>query len=266
MTEPTGPVRGHYALAAANIILSRGGILHPAYGDLSFPVMDASGKVRDKAVHSVNFCPGYLSKTGFYLQFATGYAPVEDREDLERLFSFILKSFRQPDEKKLSEEELADRTELRRVNQRFITAHGDLSERDFGMIARYRKTVAKAHEFPEGNPSPLPGDLVEGAYYGGKHPFRNGCVDTPYAWDESERVVVCAEPYIPWVHMRSTAPGYGTSVSGGPFFTFQPEDLVLVGPDSRLACDWGHGAACADGAVNFSVRVNRWRMKEGVDY
>lgn len=259
--------QGLDALAATNILLSRGGIINPAWGDLSFPVLDASGTVREKTVHSVHYTPGFISRTGFYLQFAAGYAPVEEQEDLDRLFSFILRTFRQPDRRELSEEELADRTELRRINQRFITAHGDLDERDFEMVARYRETVRKAHAFPDGRPVPLPGDIVEGAYYGGKHPFAKGCVDTPYAWQETSRkVVVCAEPYVPWIHVRAAAPGYGTSISGGPFFDFMPEDLILVGPATRNACDWGHGAACADGAVEFSIEVNRWRVKEGTDY
>lgn len=76
---------------------------------------------------------------------------------------------------------------------------------------------------------------------------------------------VCAKPYTPWVYTFDDDSIHITT-SGGPFFHFLPAELEYVGEDSRLLCDWSHTGPCGNGAISFPVKVNRWRVRQGVDY
>lgn len=255
------------SLMAETIIAAHGGNLYPPVGRMSHPVTDESGRLVTKVVLSVNWCPGNIySKTGYWLRFAGAWAPLDDEESLKAVLDKVLEVFPYPDRIVPTEDEVRRRLDIRRRNLSFIVQHGDLSERDFEMIDGHMKALSNARSFPGGAPVPLPGDIVEGAYYGGKHPFGSGCIETPYSWQDQDAVSVCAKPYVPWVCTRQTDPGYYINSSGGPFFSFHREDLEYLGEDERLLCDWSHTGPCANGAVHFPVRVNRWRVKENVDY
>lgn len=246
------------ALRAQNIILANSGILSTRHNDLSFELSDGA---QHKTVYAdaIQFVPGY--KTGFYITVLTKSYFVSD-EDLNKTLSYICNNYKSPDKRELTDEELRFHVELRRLNLAFIAQHGDLTESDFTLIDEYRKAMIAERVFSEGKVVPKLGDLVEGAYYGGKFPFNNGAI-VPNMFS-SEKLCVCAEPYTPWVYQHDNE--VKVDCSGGPFFSFKEDELEFVGSDTRLVCDWGHAGACANGSIQFPVTVNRWRIKNSIDY
>lgn len=255
-------------LIAKDILLSLGGNAYPRqkYGELTFPVVDESGHREEKPVSSIHFTPGW-SHGGYYLFFADGFAPLAEEEHRQKAWDYIIRNYPFPDKDILiNKETLDERIALRERNIAFICRHGDMDADDFMMVKAYRRVLTRTRDAVKETPVPLPGDIVEGAYYGGKHPFTNGLVDRLFDSD-THPVSVCAKPHIPFIGTtRGTPYGYHLSVSGGPFFGFKVEDLEYVEPDRRFFCDFGHNGACAGGSIEFEATVNRWRIKEGVDY
>lgn len=251
-------------LIAKNILLSMGGSIYPRFRDLVFPVMDQTGQVTEKSVTSIHFSPS--DKGGCYIYFLHGGAYVNEEEDKQKVWDYILSNYSFPDgDIALEKEPLERRIALRQRNIVFISRHGDITEDDILMAEEYRKVMESKREAMKDHPVPTPGDIVEGAYYGGKHPFKDGVIDSRPGY--KKRFSVCAQPYTPFVYLIDGAvPDVAMSVSGGPFFGMNEDDLEYVGTDTRYFCDWGHPGPCADGAVDFPVKVNRWRVKDGVDY
>ena len=247
------------ALRAQNIILANSGILSTRHNDLSFELRDGA---QHKTVYAdaIQFVPGY--KTGFYITVLTKSYFVSDEEDLNKTLSYICANYQSPDKRELTDEELRFRVELRRLNLAFIAQHGDLTESDFTLIDEYRKAMIAERIFSDGKVVPKLGDLVEGAYYGGKYPFNNGAIVPNTLF--SEKLCVCAKPYTPWLYCNDNE--VMVNCSGGPFFSFKEDELEFVGSDTRLVCDWGHAGACANGSIRFPVTVNRWRIKNSIDY
>lgn len=246
-----------------NIILSRGGNLHPKPGQLKFDVVDQRGETKEREVSSIHFTPGWKSEYYLYFYGLKGFCELKDTKEKERIFNYILESFKYPDICVYDKETLLDRLETRMQNISFISQHGDLDEGDWMMIDEYRSIIAKAHDFSGKKPHPVPGDIVEGAYYNGVHLFKNGLIETQKGWNKP--ISVCACPYTPFIHERGENE-FALSVSGGPFFSFNPEDFEFIGKDTRFFCDWGHCGGCANGAVRFTAKVNRWKIKKGVEY
>ena len=248
------------ALRAQNIILANSGILSTRHrhNDLSFELKDGA---QHKTVYAdaIHFVPGY--KTGFYVTVLTKSYFVSD-EDLNRTLSYICENYLSPDKKELTDEELALRVKIRRLNLSFIAQHGDITEGDFALIDEHRNAMLEERLFPDGKVTPKQGDLVEGAYYGGKFPFKNGAIVSNSL--SADKLCVCAEPYTPCVYQNDNE--VNVNCSGGPFFSFKEDELEFVGSDTRLVCDWGHAGACANGSIQFPVTVNRWRIKDGIDY
>lgn len=248
-------------LIAKNILLSHGGSVYPMPHEISYDVMTNDG-VKTKSVVGINFMPG--KSGGYFVCFMSGQGRLEDPEDKKRAFKFIINKYRYPDPY-LDENELKNRLEIREANISFIAEHGDLMESDFEKISAIRARAAKEREFEDGRILPVPGDIVEGAYYGDAHPFKNGVIESPMRHSMPGRLTVCAEPLGPWVCQNSDGSLY-VHTSGGPFFGFGVEDLEYVGEDSRLMEDWSHTGPCGNGAIAFRVKVNRWKIREGVDY
>lgn len=246
------------ALRAQNIILANSGILSTRHNDLSFELRDGA---QQKTVYAdaIQFVPGY--KTGFYITVLTKSYFVSDGEDLNKTLSYIYENYQSPDKKELTDEELALRVKIRRLNLSFIAQHGDITEGDFALIDELRNAMLEERLFPDGKVTPKQGDLVEGVYYGGKFPFKNGAI-VPNSLS-AEKLCVCAEPYTPWVYQNDNE--VKVNCSGGPFFSFKEDELEFVGSDTRLVCDWGHAGACANGSIRFPVTVNRWRIKKSID-
>jgi hypothetical protein len=192
-----------------------------------------------------------------------GYSSYWDEltpEEKESILDFAETNLAYPND---PEGTLEERFAIRCMNQRFIGRHGDLSEEDFKKMEYVRKVIEAART---DEPAPLPGDTVEGAYYGGKCPFRKGMLDTPHPWYGPGGVDLCAGPYSPFVSLTEQCPeGYAFSMSGGPFFKIATDDLEYLGKDRRVFTVWGHNGPCADGSIVFEAEVNRWKLKEGTD-
>ena len=177
-----------------------------------------------------------------------------------RVWSYIVELFNFPGAIP-SEEELADRLEIRMCNVLFICEHGDLTEEDFDLIRERRCLFQKDRE--AAGQVPLPGDTVAGTYFDGACPFGHGVIETrPFG--EEDRLSVCTHPYgAPWAHERGGRLYVNTS--GGPYFCYDPDQLEHVGDDTRLFTEWGHAGVCAHGTVTFPVEVASWRLREGAD-
>ena len=252
-----------HELVAKNILLSHGGILYPMPDHLKMAVPAFDGTMRAACVESVLYSPG---KWGGYHIFANGKEfTLDQNEERMAIFQFILKNYNFPEQDKclfpLKREELEDRVFTRERNIGFISLYGDIDQRDWDMIKTCREILAA--ERMEHSGIPLPGDIVEGAYYNGIYPFKNGVIESTEGFKQP--LSVCAEPYVPFISL-SSRDKINVSTSGGPFFGFLNEDLEYVGEDERLFCDWGHCGPCANGAIDFKAKVNRWRIKDKVDY
>lgn len=139
------------------------------------------------------------------------------------------------------------------INGRFLSSHV-LKETDFQMAENRISVIKCNHETCH---TPQVGDLVEGAYYDGMFPYKNGIIASVY---EDGSLSICYQPYIPFVYVRDDL-SISLSVSGGPFGDHKLEELMLVSDDDeRMFCDWGNCGACANGAVNFLAPVRRWRI------
>lgn len=252
-----------HELVAKNILLSHGGIIYPMPDHLKMAVPAFDGTMRAACVESVLYSPG---KWGGYHIFANGKEfTLDQNEEMMKIFRFILKNYNFPEQDKclfpLKREELEDRVFTRERNIGFISLYGDLDQSDWDMIKIYREKLATERKKHSG--VPLPGDIVEGAYYDGECPFKNGVIESVKGFKKP--LSVCAKPYVPFISLGSDDK-INVSTSGGPFFGFSNEDLEYVGEDERLFCDWGHCGACANGALDFKAKVNRWRIKDKVDY
>ena len=252
-----------HELVAKNILLSHGGILYPMPDHLKMAVPAFDGTMRDACVESVLYSPG---KWGGYHIFANGKEfTLDQNEERMAIFQFILKNYNFPEQDKclfpLKREELEDRVFTRERNIGFISLYGDIDQRDWDIIKTCHEILAA--ERMEHSGIPLPGDIVEGAYYNGSYPFKNGVIESTEGFKQP--LSVCAEPYVPFISL-SSRDKINVSTSGGPFFGFLNEDLEYVGEDERLFCDWGHCGPCANGAIDFKAKVNRWRIKDKVDY
>ena len=250
-------------LFAKNIILSNGGSLYPKPEMLFFDIVDEHGNASNQYVTSIHYIPG--QKNCFYVWFFGHEGHVTEQDDITRLYRFIVSNYDYPDKGVSDLSVLKERLALREINMSFISPHGDFTQSDYEMIEAYQKFFSERLEKMGDHPVPMPGDIVEGAYYGGTHPFNDGVIESVPGWKKT--LSFCAGPYVPFVTFADRKnERIALSVSGGPFFGIDPDDLVFVGQDSRLVCDWGHCGATACGAIDFPVTVNRWRIKDRVDY
>lgn len=146
-----------------------------------------------------------------------------------------------------------EREQFISINGRFLSSH-ILKDVDFEMAENYIASIAYNHERCK---TPQVGDIVEGAYYDGAYPYKNGTIE---AINPDGSLSICYQPYIPFIRLKKD--GFiGMSVSGGPFGNHNVEELVLVEEnDEAMFCDWGSCGACKDGAVNFIAPVRRWRI------
>ena len=78
--------------------------------------------------------------------------------------------------------------------------------------------------------------------------------------EESGRISICEEPYIPFVWEQDA--NIRLSVSGGAFHHIDPKQLKFVRWTEGAFKDWGNCGACANGAVTFTARVPLWSYSE----
>lgn len=145
------------------------------------------------------------------------------------------------------------REEFERINVRYDSSHG-LTEADYNKAMNRVELITAGHKAVN---TPQVGDLVEGGYWDGHHPYKYGLIEKVY---EDGSVHICYEPMIPFVYFNDMLE-LRLSVSGGPFGTHKVEELQLVSDeDERYFCDWGISGACANGAINFKAPVRRWKI------
>lgn len=250
------PIQGRKALMGQNILLSYGG--HVSTPDrLQVKVKKENGDEEEMTVIAIGLIPGW--KHPLSITLIRGFATADELEDREMIWDYLLKRFPNPTgcHKNVSTNTLKDMVELRTANLTFISEHGDINNKDLEGIRTVRQAFVRCRT-RRANPVPLPGDLVEGAYYEGAHPFNNGVILPTPSYKEPGLLELCAVPYTPWVSMKD---GKVRDTSGGPFFGIRPEHLEYIGPDERYVCAWGHAGCCGNGAIKFKVKVNRWRLK-----
>lgn len=145
------------------------------------------------------------------------------------------------------------REEFVEMNGRYDSSHG-LTEADYNKAMNRVELITAGHKAVN---TPQVGDLVEGGYWDGHHPYKYGLIEKVY---EDGSVHICYEPMIPFVYFNDMLE-LRLSVSGGPFGTHKVEELQLVADeDERYFCDWGISGACANGAINFKAPVRRWKI------
>lgn len=145
------------------------------------------------------------------------------------------------------------REEFERINVRYDSSHG-LTEADYNKAMNRVELITAGHKAVN---TPQVGDLVEGGYWDGHHPYKYGLIEKV---NEDGTVHICYKPMIPFVYFNDMLE-LRLSVSGGPFGTHKVEELQLVSDeDERYFCDWGISGACANGAINFKAPVRRWKI------
>lgn len=251
------------AIAKA-IVLSHAGRLHFRRDGLRFPVRQEDGSVVEKTVSSIFYGRGFSKDWRVLFDRGRDSGIVSSPRDLRKLYDFILDNFPWPREYR-NVRLLTEQNALRENNSLFIFHYGDLDEDDFKVVGAIRARVAADRAFRRKAPVPKPGDVVEGAYYGGVYRFKGGMIES--ISPGGGKLSVCAVPYGGSGHAYLSSDGsLRTSVSGGPFFAFAPEDFEYVGKGTTRLWTWGHEGPCGSGGVHFPVKVNRWRIRDGVDY
>lgn len=146
-----------------------------------------------------------------------------------------------------------NREEFEQINVRYDASHG-LTDADYSKAVSRIELIAAGHKTVK---TPQVGDLVEGGYWDGHHPYKYGIIEKVL---DNGTVKICYQPMIPFVYFNDMLE-LRLSVSGGPFGIHKLEELKLVNDeDERYFCDWGTCGACAYGAINFKAPVRRWKI------
>ena len=253
-------------LMAKNIILSKGGCIH--FPEADRPVLDYRESPSDEhsvkvPVAGVSFRPGWVKNSPYYAFLPDGVLCAIDKEDENVLWAYIVERYPSPGRVVVDEKELSRRLDLRLHNLSFISAHGDLKEYDFELVDFIEPFFSKKRVCPDGTPIPMPGDTVSGTYYGGAVSFGHGVIESGLTG--CGKLSVCTNPYgSPWAHVNEQKELVVRS-DGGPYFGYTPDQLEYVGEDVSVFKEWGSAGICGNGAVYFPIKVNAWRLKEGVD-
>ena len=201
---------------------------------------------------------GYLDRNAIVLTFHRGWRNIEGDDEKEKVFSYLVSTFRLPSlvsEGGLSYEEAMH---LFRVNESFIREHGTLTQYDLALIRRRQQAMQTALSNAPTD-TPIPGDVVEGAYYSGKFRFEGGVIVSTPSWGFG--VHFCACPYTPWLYVNDEGKPH-INTSGGPFFSCDKVHFEPAGETERMFCEFGHDGPCGNGAVYFPVKVRCWKLKE----
>lgn len=140
---------------------------------------------------------------------------------------------------------------LTEINGRYLQAHR-FSHLDYDIIQNTLDRLA-FHHLPDDFPKT--GDLVEGAYYDGLCPYRQGRIESV----KDGVVTICCKPYTPFVSFDSKGKAV-LSMSGGPFVHHRIEELQPIGSDNAQYNVWGCAGATADGAICIETNVRKWKI------
>lgn len=146
---------------------------------------------------------------------------------------------------------------LRLINAAFVMQHGELDASDFEKIFNAQRLAMTARSTPAAHRTVFTGDTVQGAYYGGKHPFGAGIIVQKPTWaaEDDTNIHFCAEPFEPYM-----AANGNLDPSGGPWFSAGRNHFTFVGEEERLFWCFGHAGMCAGGGIHFPCRSNRWAL------
>jgi len=144
--------------------------------------------------------------------------------------------------------------ELKQINHRFLNTHHSISENE---VKNINNTILVI-ELTRDELIPKTGDTVlftseHGDYYG------NALISR--TWDNGE-LEICESPYTPfYCGYDNKTHNINISVSGGAFHNIKKEEFRLLREDTRKFCNWGDCGPCADGAIDFTAKVNVWEVK-----
>lgn len=139
---------------------------------------------------------------------------------------------------------------LSKINQRFLSAHYELTESDVEKV----NTCVELLEKSRTTEKPIRGDIVRyttenGEYYA--HAFIESIKDGQAYISESSSVYVCAN--------EKFQDGFSCQVSAGGAFHYIPVDhMVYIGTEEKRFWHFGHCGGCADGGIDFYATVNVW--------
>lgn len=139
---------------------------------------------------------------------------------------------------------------LSKINQRFLSAHYELTESDVEKV----NTCVELLEKSRTTEKPIRGDIVRyttenGEYYA--HAFIESIKDGQAYIAESSSVYVCAN--------EKFQDGFSCQVSAGGAFHYIPVDhMVYIGTEKKRFWHFGHCGGCADGGIDFYATVNVW--------
>lgn len=134
----------------------------------------------------------------------------------------------------------------------FILRYGNLRPSDFETAENLASVIEFDREMKN---TPMVGDLVSGAYYDGRHPYKYGIITNV----NGDKVTICAHPYTPFTRIINGK--ISLSVSGGPFISHDVKELRHVCDNvENNFCFFGSEGACAGGAVVFPAGVRSWEI------
>lgn len=116
--------------------------------------------------------------------------------------------------------------------------------------------IAQVIELTRRDDTPQAGDIVRyttkhGDYYPKAH---------IEGLNEDGKLVVCEQPYIPFVTVENGV--VRTDTSGGSWSAL-PAKLERVGTAQKAFKAWGHCGPCGNGAFTVLAQVNVWRYTDG---
>ena len=139
---------------------------------------------------------------------------------------------------------------LSKINQRFLSAHYELTESDVEKV----NTCVELLEKSRTTEKPMRGDIVRyttenGEYYA--HAFIESIQDGQAYIAEHSNVYLQAH--------EKFENGFSCQVSAGGAFHYIPVDeMVYIGTEEKRFWHFGHCGGCADGGIDFYATVNVW--------
>ena len=142
---------------------------------------------------------------------------------------------------------------LQKINEGGFLSRYCFSKLDYDKIQNALDRLA-FHHMPASD-KPKVGDLVEGAYYDGTCPFKNGRIESI----EGDVITVCCKPFVPFVSFTEKGKP-SLSISDGPFMTYKLEEFQPVREEKAQYKIWSSQGACANGAIIIEADVKRWKI------
>ncbi len=140
---------------------------------------------------------------------------------------------------------------LSKINQRFLSAHYELTESDVEKVNTCVELLEKSRT-PE---KPMPGDIVQ---YTDEHGNYYSSAFIEKVEDNKAYIAEHANAYLDLNEESET--GISVFVSAGGAFHYIPLEQMIYTDEQTERRFWhfGHCGACADGGIDFYATVNVW--------